>query len=136
MATGGTAAASLRPLRVLVVDDEPAVRQVLAAYCETDRHAVERAKTGTEALERLRARRFDGVLTDRAMPRMGGDELAAMIKREWPETPVILATGFGDLMVAAGERPQGVDAGVEAVIGKPITLARLREALAKVAPFS
>ena len=58
------------------------------------------------------------------MPEMGGDELAAMVKVLTPATPVMMLTGFADLMEAADQRPSGVDL----VIGKPTTLARLRGA--------
>ena len=43
------------------------------------------------------------------MPEVGGDQLAAMVKEIAPDTPIILLTGFGDLMNAAGEKPDGVD---------------------------
>ena len=72
--------------------------------------------------------RFDLVVTDRAMPVMGGDELAASIERLAPDTPVIMLTGFGDLMAAKGEQPTGVDA----VIGKPVTLDALAGAIRQV----
>jgi FixJ family two-component response regulator len=62
------------------------------------------------------------------MPEVGGDQLAAMVKEVSPDTPIILLTGFGDLMNAAGEKPDGVDM----VVKKPIRLATLREVLAKM----
>jgi CheY-like chemotaxis protein len=68
---------------------------------------------------------FDLVITDRAMPEMGGDELAAMVKVLAPSTPVLMLTGFADLMEGADQRPEGVDL----VIGKPTTLVRLRVAI-------
>jgi FixJ family two-component response regulator len=68
------------------------------------------------------------VITDRAMPEVGGDQLAAMVKEKAPAMPVVLLTGFGDLMNAAGEKPDGVDL----VVKKPIRLATLREVLAKM----
>ena len=126
-----------RPLRVLVVDDEPMVRAVTAAYLETDGHEVVVASDGIEALERfegegdaIAGNRFDLVVTDRAMPGMSGDQLAAAVKERAPATPVILLSGFGDLMRAAGETPAGVDA----VLGKPLTGTRLRQAVLAVTP--
>jgi FixJ family two-component response regulator len=68
------------------------------------------------------------VITDRAMPEVGGDQLAAMVKEASPATPVVLLTGFGDLMNAAGEKPEGVDL----VVKKPIRLGTLREVLVKM----
>ena len=62
------------------------------------------------------------------MPEMGGDQLAATIERSAPETPVIMLTGFGDLMSAKGEHPVGVDS----VVSKPVTLDALTQAILKV----
>ena len=62
------------------------------------------------------------------MPEMGGDELAASIERLAPDTPVIMLTGFGDLMDARGEQPAGVDA----VLGKPVTFDALSAAIRQV----
>jgi FixJ family two-component response regulator len=49
------------------------------------------------------------VVNDRAIPELSGDQFAAAIKAISPNTPIILRTGFVDLMQAAGEQPQGVD---------------------------
>jgi CheY-like chemotaxis protein len=116
------------PLRVLVVEDDPMVREVTAAYLRADGHTVSLADGGEEALRQLEAEAFDLVVTDRAMPGMSGDQLALAIKERFPGLPVILLSGFGDLMRAAGETPAGVDA----VLGKPITGSRLRQAVASV----
>jgi len=62
------------------------------------------------------------------MPEMGGDQVAATIEREHPEVPVIMLTGFGDLMTAKGEHPAGVDA----IVSKPVTLDALNQAIKKV----
>ena len=119
---------SLRPLHILVVDDDPLVRKSVVAQLNTQAHIVETASNGREGLDRFAAGRFDLVVTDRAMPEMGGDQLAATIERSAPETPVIMLTGFGDLMSAKGEHPPGVDA----VVSKPVTLAALTQAILKV----
>jgi CheY-like chemotaxis protein len=116
------------PLHVLIVDDEPIARDVLSEYLTGDGHTVETAANGREGFEKFKAGRYALVITDRAMPEIGGDQLAAMVKQAAPDTPVILLTGFGDLMNAAGEKPDGVDI----VVKKPIRLATLREVLAKL----
>lgn len=121
-----------RSLRVLLVDDEPMMRQAVAQFLRIDEHTVEVAGTGREAAPKLHGAPFDLVITDRAMPEMGGDELAALVKSLTPATPVLMLTGFGDLMEAAGERPPGVDL----VLSKPTTLARLRAAITTLAPDS
>ncbi len=116
------------PLHVLVVDDEPIARDVLSEYLMGDGHTVDTAVNGREGFEKFKTGRYALVITDRAMPEVGGDQLAAMVKEVAPDTPVILLTGFGDLMNAAGEKPDGVDM----VVKKPIRLATLREVLAKM----
>ncbi len=69
------------------------------------------------------------VLTDWAMPEMNGIELAYNIKRFAPKKPVIIMlTGFGEISRVPGEAPPDVDL----VVGKPITLTLVREALAIV----
>jgi DNA-binding NtrC family response regulator len=112
----------------LVVDDEPAVRRVLGATLSADGHIVTEASGAREALEILESGRFDAVLTDRAMPGMNGEQLALAVKRAWPDLPVVLVTGFGDFMMADGERPIGV----RAVVAKPVRRPALRAALESV----
>jgi CheY-like chemotaxis protein len=85
------------------------------------------ASNGREGLEKYEGGSFDLVLTDRAMPEVNGDVLAREIKKINPQQPIILLTGFGDLMSGAGEKPEGVDM----VVSKPFTLNSLREAIMK-----
>jgi CheY-like chemotaxis protein len=118
-----------RPLRVLVVDDEPVPREVALELLQGDGHTVEVAASGREALQRFQLGWFDVILTDWAMPDMNGLELAYNVKRFAPQKPVIIMlTGFGEISNAPGERPADVDL----VIGKPLTLTLLREALSIV----
>ena len=116
-------------LRVLVADDEPLLRAVVGEFLTASGHAVDTAITGDQAWEMFRAGDggdYDLVITDRAMPGMGGEQLAVRIKMLRPTMPVILLTGFGDLMNAANTLPAGVDV----VLGKPVTLAALRAGIA------
>ena len=119
--------ATVRPRRVLVVDDDPMVREVLSAYLSEDGYKVELAVNGREGLEKFAAGEFDIVLTDRSMPEMEGDELAREVKKLKPDVPVILVTGFGDIMASTGEKPEGVDF----VMNKPFTMAGLQNMLAQ-----
>src|SRR4029077_20950279 len=121
-ATAAVVEVAERPLRILVVEDEPLVREVIGVYLNEDHHLVESAANGREGLEKFCAAEFDLVLTDRAMPEMNGDQLAMEIKSEKPDQRLILLTGFGDLMNGAGEQPDGVDL----VVGKPFTMKALR----------
>ena len=126
------ATARMRSLRVLVVDDEPVVRQVVGDLLRADGHTAEEVVSGHEAVERLMGSSspIDVIVSDRAMPGLGGDELAAIVQRVAPQVPVILLTGFGDIMLARGERPPGV----AEVLSKPVRLEELRAALERVLP--
>ena len=124
------APAGLRSLRVLVVDDELQLRAVTEAWLADDGHTVETVASGVAALARLKTGQFDVVITDKAMPAMTGEQLAASIARDFPGLPVILMTGFGDMMIAAGEMPPHFCA----ILCKPITQASMRAALAKAVP--
>jgi PAS domain S-box-containing protein len=115
-------------LRVLVVEDDELARKSVVAQLGSLGHTVESATNGVEGLDRFQAGRFDLVITDRAMPEMGGDQLAATLFRVSPDTPLIMLTGFGDLMDARGERPVGVSA----VLGKPVTLDALTKSIREV----
>lgn len=116
------------PLRVLCVDDEPLVREIIVSYLTRDGHIVEEATDGFEGLRKFQAGQFDLVVTDRAMPEMNGVQLGMAIKQKSPHTPVILVTGFGTLMEAAREKPGGVDY----VVSKPLTMEQLRKAIQAV----
>jgi CheY-like chemotaxis protein len=114
-----------RPLRILVVDDEPTVCEVLSIYFAEDGHDVSTAADGVEALELFKAGTWDIVVTDRMMPRMTGDELARELRRIAPTTPIILVTGYTDVQATApGERPL-----FDRIIAKPFTRQILREAI-------
>ena len=115
-------------LHILVVDDDPGLCEVIQAELNSDGHLVETAANGTAALTRLMGSHFDLVLTDLAMPQMNGKQLAAAIHQSIPSLPVILMTGFGDQMNAAGEMPPHIST----ILCKPVTIASLRAALAKI----
>ncbi|MGL4264054.1 MAG: response regulator, partial [Afipia sp.] len=93
-----------RPLVVLAVDDDGLVLMNTAVMLQDMGHTVFEATSGNQALEILRREpSVDLVITDHAMPRMTGAQLAAAIKAERPDLPVILATGYAEL-------PPGVEA--------------------------
>ena len=119
-----------RVLHVLVVDDEPMLCAVTKAWLIEDGHTVETFATGAAALARLATAKFDLVITDKAMPAMNGEQLAAAIHQRVPGLPVILMTGFGDLIKITGVMPPHISA----ILSKPLTQASLRETLAKALP--
>jgi GAF domain-containing protein/ActR/RegA family two-component response regulator len=118
-----------RSLRCLVVDDEPAVRTVLADILTGAGHDVVEAGDGAEAIARIRAERFDVVMTDLAMPRVSGWQIARAVKHVAPTVPVFLVTGFGVELSADERRANGVDA----VLVKPLQIQEILDAVAGVA---
>ncbi len=114
-----------RPLNILVVDDQELICELIAECLQSDGHKTVTAANGREALEVFRKAPTDLVLTDQSMPGMNGVQLSIAIKELAPETPVILLTGFGEEMNAAGTAPGGVDL----VVGKPVSGADLRKAI-------
>jgi signal transduction histidine kinase len=115
-------------LRVLIVDDEPGILEVVAAYLRCDGHTVATAASGREALEKFQRNHFDLVVLDRVMPEMSGDQTARSIKQLNQNVPVIMLTGFGALIEVTGSQPQAVDV----VLSKPVTIDALRSTIGKL----
>ena len=91
-------ARSLRPLTILAVEDDALVLLNTVGMLEDLGHTVIEAYSGKEALEILRRKdSVDLVITDQAMPKMTGTELAKVIRSEWPDIPVLLATGYAEM---------------------------------------
>ncbi len=115
-----------RPLRILCIDDEPAVRQTLQDCLNNYNYKVTVAEDGKSGLEEFQTARqendpYDVVITDLGMPGMDGHQVARTIKAEFPKTPVIMITGWKTLMNEEGEIAPEVDA----AIGKPLRIQEL-----------
>jgi PAS domain S-box-containing protein len=121
-------ALAARPLRILVVDDQPVQSELLAHALERDWHTVSVAANGREALELFERREFDLVITDKAMPEMNGDQLAVAVKSREPDIRVIMLTGF----TAAKEGEEHMDEFIDRVLVKPVAFAELRQAIVSV----
>ena len=78
---------------LLLVDDEPAIHFVAGTFLRDAGYAVGDANDGMEGLRMFQQGSWDLVITDRAMPGMGGEELAEEIRRIWPAVPLMLITG-------------------------------------------
>lgn len=83
-------------IRILVVDDEAIMRNLLLKILEQEGYQVSLASSYSEALERLTTNKFELVLSDVKMPENNGFELLKRIKQEWPHIAVIMMTGYGD----------------------------------------
>jgi signal transduction histidine kinase/ActR/RegA family two-component response regulator len=109
------------PMRLLVVDDEIFVRDLLRDILEGERCDVSIAESGSEALALFRETNFDGVFTDVGMPGMSGWELAREIRQINKKIPIAVITGWGE---AVGSHEQK-EAGVDWVVAKPFTADRI-----------
>ncbi|API56438.1 hybrid sensor histidine kinase/response regulator (plasmid) [Rhizobium leguminosarum] len=115
-----------RRLRIIAVDDDGLVLMNTTLMLEDLGHTVFDAMAGPEALDILRKQQVDLVICDHAMPRMTGAQLAQAIRSEWPDIPIILATGYAEIPEGAGivDLPR---------LGKPFSQAQLAEAISRVA---
>jgi PAS domain S-box-containing protein len=120
-------ASGTRPLRILVVDDQPVQCELASHALQRDWHTVAIAGNGREALKLLDRQEFDLVITDKVMPEMNGDRLAVAVKSRDADTRVIMLTGFGGPM--EGEIQSEF---VDLILAKPASFAELRAAVAKV----
>ncbi|HSE16841.1 MAG TPA: ATP-binding protein [Pyrinomonadaceae bacterium] len=109
--------------RMLVVDDEDFVRELLGEILEGEHCEVYLAESGSEALSVFRDREFDGVFTDVGMPGMSGWELAREIRQINTSIPIAVITGWGE---AVGSHEQKA-AGVDWVVAKPFTADRIAD---------
>jgi CheY-like chemotaxis protein len=116
--------------RILLVDDEEPVRGFLKRGLELDGPQVATAVDGSDALERLteEAGGFDLMLTDIRMPIMDGIALALAAKRDFPDLPILLMTGYADQR----ERAKNLEVIIEDVLTKPFSLAEARAAVSRV----
>ena len=93
--------------RILVVDDDPLIRGSLYEMLRGQRYDVEMASDGSEAMDHLRRRSFQLVITDWKMPQVNGLSLLAHVKSQYPDVNVILITGFGNISSAVEAIRQG-----------------------------
>jgi len=108
-----------KPARVLVVEDEEKVRMLLNDAFRAQGHEVTEATTGAEALDRLDKGEFDLMVCDLGLPELSGLHVARWVKEFRPDLPVIIATGFSEMI--ADEDYQ--KARIDQVIPKPYALA-------------
>lgn len=118
--------------RLLVVDDEDFVRDLLQEMLEDEGCEVYVASSGSEALEIFNEFRFDAVFTDVGMPGMSGWELAREIRQLDHRIPIAVITGWGE---AVGSNEQKA-AGVDWVIAKPFTADRITELVRELTQLS
>lgn len=108
---------------ILVVDDEPALREMTGVILENSGYTVLAAKDGREAVEMFResASKIAVVLLDMTMPVMGGNEAFRLIRKIQPGVPIVMSSGYSE---SAAREELGGDA-VAGFIQKPYTAAKL-----------
>jgi DNA-binding NtrC family response regulator len=110
---------------LLVVEDDPEMRDLLRKVLEKEGFRVSLAADGAEAGSLLARGHFDLVVTDLLMPRSGGLELLGTTRQDYPGLPVIIVTAFGDWHTYS----QALELGAAAFISKPLKMAELTAAV-------
>jgi signal transduction histidine kinase/ActR/RegA family two-component response regulator len=129
-----TGRTSSDPLRVLCIDDEPLLRELLKEILEFEHHEVQVADGGRAGLDAFQEARnsnkpFDAVITDLGMPDVNGRQVAEKIKAASPRTKVIMLTGWGAMLQERGQEASLVDA----ILSKPPRPNELVQTLTRLA---
>ncbi len=107
--------------KILVIDDERAIRSTLKEILEFEKHEVDLAEEGVSGIEMFKANSYDVVLCDIKMPHMDGIEVLAKLQEHSAETPVIMISGHGNIDTAV----DSIKKGAYDFIEKPLDLNRL-----------
>ncbi len=107
--------------KILVIDDERSIRNTLKEILEYEKYEVEVAETGMEGIKLLEEQKFDIVLCDIKMPEMDGVEVLEKVVKKWPQMPVVMISGHGNIDTAV----EAIKKGAYDFIEKPLDLNRL-----------
>lgn len=108
----------IKHLRVLVVDDDPTIVEVLSAFLDTKGYTVHTAANGQQALEAIEREEFDLVISDIEMAGINGFELLRQIRASYPLIGIVLMTGYEE----AHPLSAALRAGADGYISKPFSL--------------
>ena len=111
----------LNDLRILVVDDDASLLEVVATFLESNGHTVRTSESGEEALDVLRDEEFDLVLSDVAMAGLNGFELLRATRELYPDIGFVLMTAYEKRYPLS----EALDAGADGYLSKPFTLRKL-----------
>ena len=112
--------------RMLVVDDDEAVRAVTKEMLRHGNYDVECVGSGPAALDLLSSETFDLILLDVGMPGMSGADVYEVIRERWPQQKVLFMTGYAE------EEIQGLDHDLTWVLSKPFKLQALNDAVSAI----
>src|SRR3954463_547325 len=111
--------------RVLVVDDDPQLREALSRALELDGYAVSTASNGVKALDAISSARPDVMVLDVMMPYVGGLDVCRTLRDRKDRLPILVLTARDEV----GDRVAGLDAGADDYLTKPFALEELRARL-------
>lgn len=110
--------------RILVAEDDAAVREFVSRALSHDGHEVSVVNDGLEALEKIDQDEYDLLITDIVMPGLDGIGLALKVAKDYPDISILMMTGFA----AERQRAHNLDALIHQVISKPFTLRQICDA--------
>jgi len=117
--------------RILIIDDEPSIRDTLERILRRDGHEVEKAADGRRALEAVSARPPDLVITDIYMPEMDGIEFLLSLNEATPDIPVVAISG-GAIASAGFVLEDAAQLGAAATLAKPFEVDEVRSLVRRV----
>jgi len=116
-----------RPARILVVDDDAAIQEILNRMLTANGHQVVVASDGEEGVERFKSGRFDLVITDLGMPKLSGWEVGKIVKGIDPHVPVAMITGWG----VEVQREKMAENGIDIILPKPFNFEQIGQTVAR-----
>jgi DNA-binding response OmpR family regulator len=115
-----------KPLKLLIIDDNEEILAALYDFFSKENYVVASALDGLDGLKLLEAEKqgFDLVITDIVMPNISGVGVISIVKKKYPDTPIIAITGWG-------EHPEAlaIEAQADLVLEKPFELSTLNESI-------
>jgi YesN/AraC family two-component response regulator len=112
---------------ILVVDDEDIIREFLFEVLR-ESYTVATAVDGQDAIDKVKATKFDLIITDLKMPRVSGEELVRFVRSHEPTSKVIVISGYSTLFSVS----QSVDSGANAFLSKPFSIKQLMQTVTSV----
>lgn len=122
---GGGAETADDPLRILVVDDEPNVRDVLRDVCSRFGHLVTACNGGKEAIAEASRQQFDAAFVDLKMPGMNGSEVLKALRRLLPAATFVMITAYAESELV----DESLENGAFICLSKPLSIAEIGDLL-------
>jgi len=110
---------------ILIADDEPVMREFLSEVLED--YNIETADDGAEAIEKIKLKKYDLIITDMKMPKVSGEEVVKFTKENYNTTKIIVISGYSSLSSVSNT----VGYGANAFLTKPFTIKQLRSEVEK-----